>query len=152
LLVGEQVGSLDAASPTIEAGGTSIVPQDASESFESGPPAADAGVPVRDASDLDVESPQCQALRAEIDKLRTAATVCDPSSTATQCGELAADVCCPIWVNSPPPPGAAQFEDTVAQYRSECHASCGANPCQIAQNSHCDSTGHCAWGPPGPSH
>jgi hypothetical protein len=87
-------------------------------------------------------------LHDEIDQLRSEATVCDPTSTASQCFELAQDICCLIWINSPPPPGAAQFADAVGQYRSECHPSCGT--CQIAQNSHCDKTGHCVWGAQGP--
>lgn len=133
-------------------GGSPGAGKDASTSVDSGGPiVVDAEAPV-DARFADVESPQCQALHADVDQLRAQATACDPTSTQAQCQELAADICCLIWIDSPPPPGAVKFADAVTAYLSSCHPSCGSNPCQVAQNSHCDSTGHCAWGPKSPGH
>jgi hypothetical protein len=148
---GEAAGLSDAASLGVDGGGSGVVLDGSPLPVQvDASPVLDGGAPVADAHVADVESPQCQALHAEVDQLRPQATVCDPTSTATQCLELAADVCCLIWIDSPPPPAAVEFVGAVTQYVQECHPSCGTNPCQVAQNSHCDPSGHCVWGPKGP--
>ena len=90
------------------------------------PPTTDGGVD--DGGDDDGGnnggSRRCNALRAEVERLRPAAAACAPDEKDV-CGELIKDVCCPLTVTDATSNEAIAFTQAVESFtKAECLAFC----------------------------
>jgi hypothetical protein len=82
----------------------------------------------------------CDELRALYESLQARAQSCDPQLPA-ECGATTNGPCCPVTVSAGNASAIDDFDQAVAEYKTQCSPDCSKVICQPTPSNRCDALG-----------